>query len=86
MNTKTKWDTVLRDGEDRTQAYRSQRMFAIGSSWYFSTREGKEQGPFVSREIVEQAIKTYIQKHRVVNKSKTASHAVKMFDVSLQRA
>ena len=79
MNGELKWDTTLRDGEQRTTTFRSQRVFAIGSDWYFSTRENKDQGPFISRDIAEQAVESYIQKHRAINNKKMINHIAKLY-------
>jgi len=52
-----------RKGESATQArFRANRLFSSGSAWYFSTREGQDQGPFISKEQAEQAISEFIQK------------------------
>ena len=41
--------------------FRSNRFFISGSDWYFSTREGVDQGPFESRIIAHEAIQQYIR-------------------------
>ena len=42
--------------------FRAQRLFTIGHNWYFSTREGENQGPFSSKRIAELALEIYIKK------------------------
>jgi len=55
-----------RKGEDILQVrFRVNRLFAIGIDWYFSTREGKDQGPFKSKESAEQAITNFIREIQV---------------------
>ena len=52
-----------RKGEhEQHVTFRAQRLFSIGADWYFSTREDKDQGPFTSKEITLNAIKSYISK------------------------
>lgn len=60
-------DTVCaRKGEDITQVrFRVNRLFAIGVDWYFSTREGKDQGPFKSKESAQEAITKFIREIQV---------------------
>ena len=49
-----------RDGEDPSLArFRANRLFTSGAAWYFSTREGRDQGPFISKEQAEKAISEY---------------------------
>lgn len=51
-----------RQGESaRQMKFRSSRYFTIGAMWYFSTREGKDQGPFLSKELAQEASKAYLQ-------------------------
>ena len=51
-----------RSGESAEQVkFRSQRLFSVGPQWFFSTREGTDQGPFSNKEQAQQAINTYIQ-------------------------
>jgi len=42
-------------------SFRSSRLFSVGNMWYFSTREGSQQGPFLSRQVAEMAVKNYIK-------------------------
>ena len=79
MSGEKKWDTVLRNGEKRTPTFRSRRVFAVGSNWYFSTRENKDQGPFMSRDMAEKAIESYIQRHRTLKTRKSVNHTVDVF-------
>ena len=60
----------LRRGETYMPPFRTSRLFNIGNEWYFSTREGVDQGPFLSKEIAEQAIEIYTKQHALLNKSK----------------
>lgn len=50
-----------RQGECSTAArFRANRLFSSGSAWYFSTREGLDQGPFLSKEQALKAITSFI--------------------------
>jgi len=51
-----------RKGEDAKQIrFRANRLFSSGTAWYFSTREGKEHGPFMSKENAQNAIIEFIR-------------------------
>lgn len=51
-----------RKGENGTETrFRVNRLFSSGTVWYFSTREGKDQGPFLSKEHAQQAISNFIR-------------------------
>ena len=49
-----------RKGELGVVPLRSGRFFYIDSKWYFSCREGKEKGPYDSKQEAEQALLAYI--------------------------
>lgn len=50
-----------RKGEDAKQTrFRANRLFSSSSVWYFSTREGKDQGPFLTKEDAQNAIARFI--------------------------
>lgn len=52
-----------REGESATQSrFRANRLFSSGSAWYFSTREGRDQGPFLSKEQAQIAVSEFIAK------------------------
>jgi len=44
-------------GETPEIRYRTDRFYRINSSWFFSTREGIEMGPYLSRKDAENALK-----------------------------
>lgn len=50
-----------RDGELGVVPLRSGRFYYIEQNWYFFCREGRDQGPFKSREIAESALNNYIE-------------------------
>ena len=49
-----------RKGELGAVPFRSGRFFYIDSKWYFACREGKEVGPFPSKQAAERALAEYI--------------------------
>lgn len=54
---------VHRSGEESVPvSFRRNRFFSAGSDWYFSTREGTSEGPFVSRVHAHEANQQYIRK------------------------
>ena len=48
-----------REGELGAVPFRSGRFFYIDSKWYFSCREGREVGPFSSKQAAEMALADY---------------------------
>ena len=50
-----------RKGEDSDlMRFRANRLFSSGSAWYFSTREGKDHGPFFTKEDALKTIEKFI--------------------------
>jgi len=55
-------ETIARKGEqDIPITFRTNRFFSIGTDWYFSTREGIDQGPYQSKELAQVAIAQFIR-------------------------
>jgi len=52
-----------RDGENLQSWLRSSRFYNLKGSWYFSTREGVDFGPFQSQDEATQELKTFIGDH-----------------------
>lgn len=50
-----------RQGECGKHPLRSDRFFAIGSEWYFSTREGASIGPFTAKKDAETGLNDFIE-------------------------
>ncbi|CAH0289629.1 MULTISPECIES: DUF6316 family protein [Pseudomonas] len=50
--------------QDLTPAmvFPSDRICRINGEFYFSTREGTQEGPFASREAAEQEVAAYIER------------------------
>lgn len=47
--------------------FRSNRFFTSGTNWYFSTREGIDQGPFPNRISAHEAIQEYIREKQFLS-------------------
>ena len=56
-----------RKGERGAVPFRSGRFFNIDNDWYFSCREGQDNGPFSNREAANDALKTYLSKYACTN-------------------
>jgi len=55
-------EVTRRAGEKKVpNTFRTNRFFSTGTSWYFSTREGTNEGPFASRILAHDAIQEYIR-------------------------
>ncbi|MCW9031906.1 MAG: DUF6316 family protein [Gammaproteobacteria bacterium] len=55
-------ETIPRKGEQGIPVtFRTNRFFSIGADWYFSTREGIDQGPYQSKELAQAAIEKFIR-------------------------
>lgn len=55
-------EITRRSGEaDISKTIRSNRFFTSGNDWYFSAREGIDQGPFESRIVAHDAIQKHIR-------------------------
>lgn len=52
------------DPEAKTR-YRSSRITAVNGRFFFSTREGTLEGPFISREDAEQSVLHYIERMKM---------------------
>jgi hypothetical protein len=54
--------TRAHDTDAPKTIFRSDRICRVNGEFYFNTREGTQEGPFVSREAAEQEIAAYIQR------------------------
>ena len=67
-----------RKGELGAVPFRSGRFFYIDSKWYFACREGKEVGPFPSKQAAEMALADYIENMQCIDEypeeSRTPTH------------
>ena len=66
MNDRRRQDT------SHPPAFRSSsRVFSVGNEWYFSTREGSDEGPFDTREEAEAALALFTR-YRVTENERIA--------------
>lgn len=62
----TDYSTTCRFGENSVPvSNRRNRFYSNKTGWYFSTREGVDQGPFESRIRAHEANQQYIREHRL---------------------
>jgi len=54
-------DNINRENEESGVYFRSDRYYKINGSYYFSTREGLEVGPYESKENAESGLDRFIQ-------------------------
>ena len=48
--------------------YRSSRLSAVNGQYFFATREGTLEGPFISRHDAEQSVTRYIERMAMADK------------------
>jgi len=56
-----------RAGETCSIPFRNERYFCANGVWYFETRGGKQQGPFVSKSEMEGELLMYIREQNMIN-------------------
>lgn len=54
--------SLKREGEDGHSPFRSERIFNAGNEWYFSTRDGKDIGPFESKDEAKAELALFLRK------------------------
>ena len=52
---------MYRNGDENKRFYQSDRIFKVNGEFFFSTREGKEAGPFENMEELEWELAIYIR-------------------------
>ena len=60
--------TQHRTGESGNIPFRSGRIFNVGTQWFFATREGVDQGPYMGRDDAEVELMMYIRDKATENK------------------
>ncbi|HEA51595.1 hypothetical protein LCGC14_1676810 [marine sediment metagenome] len=53
-------NTQVRSGEEGHTPFRSGRFFCVGSTWYFTTREGFDSGPFATKARAETGLNRFL--------------------------
>jgi hypothetical protein len=54
-------DNMNRQGEQGGLPFRTERFFAVGNRWYFSTREGIDSGPYASKDRAEEGLRRFLK-------------------------
>ncbi|MDH5483681.1 MAG: DUF6316 family protein [Gammaproteobacteria bacterium] len=52
--------------EDKNIPFRSERYFCTNGMWYFETREGKQVGPFTSKDEMQGELLLYMREMNMV--------------------
>ena len=61
-------DINYRTGDNNISVmFRSNRFYMMGNNWYFSTREGIDQGPYSSRIEAHDVMQNYIRQQKPLN-------------------
>ena len=58
-----------RTGEDKNIPFRNERFFCTNGVWFFETRGGKQQGPFVSKAEMQGKLSTFIREQSQLNQT-----------------
>jgi len=58
-----------RSGEEQTIPFRNERYFCANGVWYFETRGGKQQGPFINKQEMEAELLLFIRETNMLGQS-----------------
>ena len=59
-----------RSGDDQHTHFRSGRFYSVANEWYFCIREKEDQGPFPTKDLAEDHLKTYLMDFEHFNTEK----------------
>ena len=59
------------------RCFRTSRYFCVSGDWYFTTRENKDLGPFLSREHAEMALSRYLETQSIIHYLRGADPALR---------
>ena len=65
-----------RDRDNQQSHFRSGRFYSVANEWFFCVREKEDQGPFPSKVLAEENLKTYLMDYQHFNPDKNK------FDIS----
>ena len=57
-----------RDDSDPKKFFQTDRFFMVSGQWHFTTREGEDFGPFVSRGEAEDGLRDYLETQSVMHR------------------
>ena len=58
-----------RSGETSATHFRTERYFCSNGEWYFLTRGGGQEGPYLNKEEMEAELLLFIREQNLVNSS-----------------
>ncbi|MCW8933104.1 MAG: DUF6316 family protein [Gammaproteobacteria bacterium] len=58
-----------RSGESRTIPFRNERYFCANGVWFFETRGGKQEGPYLTKSEMEGELLLYIREQKLLNQT-----------------
>jgi len=58
-----------RAGEDNSIPFRNERYVCIHGVWFFETREGKQQGPYINKQEMQAELLCFIREQKMLNQS-----------------
>jgi len=58
-----------RAGEHCPIPFRNERYFCANGVWFFETRGGKQQGPYLNKQEMEGELLLYIRKQNMLNQT-----------------
>ncbi|RDH82534.1 MAG: hypothetical protein DIZ80_09620 [endosymbiont of Galathealinum brachiosum] len=58
-----------RAGESCTIPFRNERYFCANGVWFFETRGGKQQGPFLTKNEMEGELVMYIREQTLLDQT-----------------
>ena len=58
-----------RAGEDQTIPFRNERYFCVNGIWFFETRGGNQQGPFINKQEMEAELLFFIREQKLLGQS-----------------
>lgn len=58
-----------RSGEEQPIPFRNERYFCANGVWYFETRGGKQQGPFINKQEMEAELLLFIRETSMLGQS-----------------
>lgn len=61
-----------RTGETRNIPFRTQRYFCINGAWYFQTRGGGQQGPYITKEEMQAELLLFLRDKSMEHNAITA--------------
>lgn len=56
-----------RTGEDSATHFRTERYFCSNGEWYFLTRGGGQEGPYINKEEMEGELLLYLREQSMVS-------------------